>query len=143
MMDFPALEDIMPHRPPMLLLRRLIEAGENGAAAEALFAADSPFARADGTVDEAVHFELMAQTFAAFMAVKNLRAGTRAGDGYLTSLKNVAIRRPARAGEALRVAIRLIGAMEGFFVIQGEVSQNAETLAEGQVTILIPEGREP
>lgn len=142
-MDFPILEDVMPHRPPMLLLRRLLDVGDNGASAEARFDSDSPFARLGGVVDEAAHFELMAQTFAAFMAVRHAREGTRAGAGYLASLRDVAILGAARLGEALRVTVRLVGEVEGFFVVQGEVARNSQKLAEGQVMIFLPEGRDP
>ena len=140
-MNFPNLEDIMPHRPPMLLLRRLLAVDANGATAEARFDSDSPFARPGGLLDEAVHFELMAQTFAAFMAVRHAREGTRAGAGYLTSLRDVAILGAAWLGDSLRVTIRLVGEVEGFFIVRGEVTRNTEKLAEGQVTIFLPEGR--
>lgn len=142
-MNLPNLENIMPHRPPMLLLRRLLEIDDNGAMAEARFDSDSPFARPGGLVDEAVHFELMAQTFAAFLAVRHAQEGMRAGTGYLTSLRDVSVLGAAKLGEPLWVTIRLIGEVEGFFVVHGEVVRNSEKLAEGQVTIFLPEGRKP
>lgn len=132
------LRAIMPHQPPMLLVRRLLEAGDDEAEAEAYFDDDNPFA-AGGRVDEAVHLELMAQTFAASMGAKMARS-PRAGMGYLTSLKSLAVHGGAKTGEALRIKIRLTGRVENFFIIAGEVSQNDSLLAEGQVTILVPEG---
>lgn len=138
----PDLAALMPHQPPMLLIRRVIRAERDGGEAEALFPNGGLFATPEGLVDEAVHFELIAQTFAACTAVWKARTG---GDGepeagYLASLRSMEIHAPARAGEPLMVRAGVSGRVEDFFIVEGEVNQGGCRVASGQVTILVPGG---
>lgn len=136
------IRPLMPHQPPMLLVNRVITAGEDGGEAEALFADGSLFALPDGRVDEAVHFELVAQAFAACTAARKAQAGEKPGPetGYLTSLRSLTVHGDAYTERAVRVRVRLAGRVEDFFIIEGEVSQDGRPLASCQVTILVPGG---
>ena len=126
----------------MLLVRRVVRVERDGGEAEALFEDGDLFAAAGGLVDEAVHFELIAQTFAACTAVWKVRTGGSGGPeaGFLASLRSLEVHGPARTGEILTVSAGAAGQVEDFFVVDGEVRQGDRCVATGQVTIFVPGG---
>lgn len=136
------LEQLMPHQPPMLLVTRVTLAEEDGGEAEAVFGRGGLFVRPDGSVDEAVHFELVAQTFAACTAVWRAGAGRGAGPekGYLTSLRSLKIHGAADAGKTLRIRAKAAGRVEDFLIVDGGVTQDGRAIASCQVMILVPGG---
>ena len=81
-LTFPPLTELMPHRPPMLLLDRLVAAGETHAACEVGLRADGPFCGAAG-VPAYVGIEYMAQTVAAFSGWQRRCAGQPIEIGFL------------------------------------------------------------
>ena len=75
MTSFPVpIEQLLPQRPPMLLLDRLRRAPDRGVA-EALVAPGNLFRLPDETLHAAALFELMAQAYAAVRGVPNTVAG--------------------------------------------------------------------
>lgn len=130
------LSGLIPHRPPMLAVDTLIELTDDEAVSETVFSPDSIF-MGDGHVEEAVLFEMIAQTFAGAMAAGGRKAGATAG--YLVGLKRVSLHAPALAGLPVRVRAKIISRVEDFFVVQGEVHQQGQLLAAGQITVFVPE----
>lgn len=126
----------------MLLVDRVTVAEKDGGEAEAIFSRDSLFARPDGLVDEAVHFELVAQAFAACTAVWRARTGQGAGpeQGYLTSLRSLTIHDAAYMEKMLSIRAKATGRVEDFLIVDGEVTQEGQMLASCQVMILVPGG---
>lgn len=134
-----AAERILPHRPPMLLLKRLTACTELTAAAEARFPAESLFADADGRIDPVVMVELMAQTYAALRGYADLVQGQPVQEGLLVGARQVRILGAAHAGEELRVEVRTDGLYEGFALVEGEVRRGTELLAAGTVKLWVRE----
>ena len=81
-LTFPPLTELMPHRPPMLLLDRMVAAGETHAVCEVELRADGPFGGAEG-VPAYVGIEYMAQTVAAFSGWQRRCAGQPIEIGFL------------------------------------------------------------
>lgn len=81
-LTFPLLTELMPHRPPMLLLDRMVEAGETHAVCEVVIRADGPFC-GDAGVPAYVGIEFMAQTVAAYSGWQRRRAGHPIEIGFL------------------------------------------------------------
>lgn len=73
-MDLLPIEAYVPHRGTMLLIDRLLEAGEGHAVAEALIPGDGLFVR-DGRVPAWVGIEYMAQTISAWSGARARREG--------------------------------------------------------------------
>jgi len=63
--DFPPLIDLVPHKPPMLLLDRVLAYSNDVVRCEVQIRADSPFVE-DGQVPAVVGLEYMAQAIAAY-----------------------------------------------------------------------------
>lgn len=68
-MKFPAITDLLPHAPPMLLIDRIVEFDEHGVVCEASPAGDCIFAR-DGEIPGIVALEYMAQTIGVYANLK-------------------------------------------------------------------------
>ena len=81
-LTFPPLTDLLPHRPPMLLLDRMVAAGETHAVCEVLIRADGPFCEAAG-VPAYVGIDYMAQTVAAYSGWQRRSAGQPIEIGFL------------------------------------------------------------
>src|SRR2546423_1284379 len=78
----PPAADVLPHRPPMILIDELLEAGENALTARVLLRADSPFVQ-DGRVSSVIAIEYMAQTIAAMAGLRRRSRGEQVSRGYL------------------------------------------------------------
>lgn len=81
-MDLLPIDAYVPHRGAMLLIDRLLEAGELHAVAEAVIPADGLFVR-DGFVPAWVGIEYMAQTISAWSGARQRRDGGKPRLGML------------------------------------------------------------
>ena len=105
---FPPIEALVPHRPPMLLVDRVVECRGDVTASEATLRADHLFAR-DGLVPAEVGVEMIAQTVAAFVGIDALSAGEKPKVGFLTSCRDLVLHVPwFRIGDVLRIEVRRV-----------------------------------
>jgi len=81
-MTWSPIESYVPHRDPMLLIHRLLDAGPLHAVAEVTVPADGLFVR-DGRVPAWVGIEYMAQTIAAWSGARDLAEGREPRQGML------------------------------------------------------------
>ena len=79
-----SIEQVLPHRPPMILLDNFIEAGADYAICTLTITEQSPFYdAASQTVPAYVGIEYMAQTIAAYAGASNLAKGGAVKIGFL------------------------------------------------------------
>lgn len=120
----------------MLVVDELLRLEEGEAVSSTLISVGSPFVGADGLADEALLFEMMAQTFAAAMALSP--EGQSFTSGYLVGIKRLSIQGRAEAGRAVEVGVRVISQVDDFSVIEGRAEQDGRRLASGQITVYVP-----
>jgi predicted hotdog family 3-hydroxylacyl-ACP dehydratase len=132
---------LLPHRPPMALVDRLLASDGTAARAEATVAAEHLFARAGGELDPIALVEMFAQTYAAMQGFEDLCKGRPVKEGFLVGIRRIRIDGRARVGDRIEVAVRTVGAIDGFAVAEGEVRRGAELLASGSLKLWIPEPR--
>lgn len=132
--------DLIPHRPPMLLVDRLLSCsadGESGRVATAAGQADQVFWRADD-LDELVLPEMTAQAYACLRGWQDRLAGKRPGPGFLVGIRRfVCHRRPAQA-EDLLVEVSTTARIEDFYMVKGRILAGEEVLAEGELKLWVP-----
>ena len=134
------LPDLLPHRPPMLLLSRLDGFSATGSRATAELREGNPFLRPDGLLERAAYAELMAQCFAAGSGALARSVGKPPiVRGYLAALRDVAVHGDARLGETLAISVDLVAALSPATMLQGAVRSADRLLAAGRFTIFIPE----
>ena len=79
---YPPLEQLLPHRPPMILLDRMIEATDMGTMCEVTIGPQTLFI-GPGGVPAFVGLEYMAQAVAAYGGYKSYLAGEPLAIGFL------------------------------------------------------------
>ena len=123
---------LLPHRPPMRMIDRLLEAGPGTACAETVFEAGR-MGLAGGRVLEAALVECVAQTVAAQKA--HLAGGGPPSPGMLAGVAGFrVIRRPA-AGERLTIRTREDRQLGSLTLVTGCVFAGGERVAEGQLKL--------
>lgn len=120
----------------MLLVDELISLSGGEAVSRTVFSPDSIFALGSGELDEALLFEMMAQTFAAAAALEPKESPP--GSGFLVGLKKIKLRGRPKTDRPLYTKTKVISRVEDFSVLEGEVRQNDEILASGQLTVYVP-----
>ena len=140
---FPPPGELLPHRPPMLLLRAVRSHAPGETVCEAEF--DASFAHAcGGEVSAAFGLELIAQAAAAHHALGQTAAGgthIRAARGLLLGSRRLKLGvRALPVGETLLVTVRGGGEPPGpggLIRFEGSVEDAAgKVLASGDATVL-------
>jgi predicted hotdog family 3-hydroxylacyl-ACP dehydratase len=140
-----AAERLIPHRPPMRLVDRLLSFADGDGTAEATVPGGSVAAAEDGALDPVALVELIAQSYAAVRGYDDLVHGRPVSEGFLVGIRRMRIAGKAHAGERLLTEVRTVGSFEGFAVVEGTVSRDGETLASGTLKLWITgkEGSNP
>ena len=140
---FPPPGDLLPHRPPMLLLRSVLSHCQEETRCEGWF--DEPFAQAcGGEVSAAFGLELIAQAAAVHHALRQRTDGlphTPAARGLLLGSRRLALgARSLPVAESLLVTVLDGGqgpGLGGLIRFEGRVENAAgQLLASGDATVL-------
>ena len=75
MATYPEVTSLIPHRPPMLWVSRVLDVQEKTGVAEALIGPDHLFLRPDGTLLPETCCELVAQGFGVCEAYRRTQKG--------------------------------------------------------------------
>lgn len=134
-----AAEKLMPHRPPMRLVDRLVEYADKAGVVEAEVATDGLLVDTAGRFDAVALAELLAQAYAVVKGYATLRDGLPVRKGFLVGIREMVFERPVRAGDRLRIVVRTVADVEEFTVADGEVWRDAERVAYGSLKLWIPE----
>jgi predicted hotdog family 3-hydroxylacyl-ACP dehydratase len=102
------LTDLVPHRPPMLLLHGIQEATEEKCIAQVRVDPSAWYAQSDGSMPGWFGIELMAQTSAAYSWSRKRELGMPIGTGYLLGTQSYQSRvAKFPAGAVLEVEAKL------------------------------------
>ena len=132
------IERLLPQRPPMLLLDRLLSCTPTEGTADTLVAPGNLFRLPDDTIHAAAFFELMAQAYAAVHGYQNQLAGKPVSIGYLAGITRAIVHGAARVGDRLVVTVRQTALVQPFIRAEARVDRDGETLAEGELTLFVP-----
>jgi predicted hotdog family 3-hydroxylacyl-ACP dehydratase len=80
--QYPPLEQLLPYKPPMILIDRMIDATETGSRCEVTIRPQTLFIEPEG-VPAFVGLEYMAQAVAAYVGYKSFLAGEPMAIGFL------------------------------------------------------------
>jgi radical SAM protein with 4Fe4S-binding SPASM domain len=127
-------EEFIPHRPPMVLVDRLVQVTDTVIVAETDPGGDSIFSES-GVVDEVAFLEMIAQAMAARTGYIN--AGSEEPEvGFLVGVKGLKVYGNASVGDRLRVEIDGITEFGGGFgAARGIVMRQGTMLAEGELRV--------
>lgn len=127
------MRTLLPHRPPMLMLDRLMEVGPGTAVAEASLK-EGQLGVEEGRVLEPTLVECLAQTVAARKA---LEAGGGKSDvpGMLVGIAGFHVTRCPLVGERMTLRTREEKRLGPMILVTGEVFVGEECVASGQLKL--------
>jgi len=136
----PDIKHLVPHRAPMLLIDRIIEAADDAITAEARIDPASVFAMGDEGVPSYVGLEMMAQTVCAYDGLRRFEEGMAPPVGFLLGCRRYTVRRPYLApGAILTITAHMLvhdGAMASFDCIIRD--GDLVNFAEGSLNVYRP-----
>jgi predicted hotdog family 3-hydroxylacyl-ACP dehydratase len=130
-------ERLIPHRPPMRLVDRLLSFEDGGGLTESRLPAGSVLAGEDGAVDPVALVELIAQSYATVKGYDDRVHGRPVAEGFLVGIRKLRIPGKAFAGDRLLTSVKTVGTFEGFAVVEGAVARDGETIASGTMKLWI------
>ncbi|MBI4838578.1 MAG: radical SAM protein, partial [Nitrospirae bacterium] len=125
----------VPHKPPILIVNKLLEVSERASVSEAEISKDMIFVKADGRLDEASYPELISQAIAAQDGLKHTGNGESKLQGLLLGVKKLEILGAARAGDRLRISVYKTAKFGDFGIITGEIYKEKDLIARGEITV--------
>ncbi len=130
-----AVDDIIPQKPPMRVVDTLVKTGERSGEVTATVLENTPFVRENGIIDDAIYFEMMAQSIAAVNGFKQMGGSQSAPEGYLLGAKKFEILGTACVGDTLNISVYKYARFGDFGIVKGTVSRNSTVLARGEIKI--------
>lgn len=127
-------EALLPHRPPMLFVEKLVEREGDRAVAETVLPGNG-IACVGGRILPEYFIELIAQATALANGFDMLRAGKRPNDGMLAGVDSFQFFRCGRPGAALSIEIEKSFTFGPVSVINGVVTSEGETLASAEIKV--------
>lgn len=134
MTDLPHVGELVPHAGPMLLLDRVLEAGEGYLVSQVVVREDGLFDE-DGRVAAFLGLEYMAQTVSAFSGWQARLRGDRVKVGYLLGTRRFTTNVGEFAcGDVLRVTARKVvqdsvGMAAFDCTVEGDAAMQSATLS--------------
>ena len=129
---------LIPQRPPIVMVDTLWSAAESSAETGLHVSADNLFVK-DSVLWEPGLIEHIAQSSAAFAGYDTFIHGLAPRLGYIGEIKNCKIHSLPKVGTELRTRIRLIAEAVGVSLIAAETYVDDTLVAECQMKIFIKE----
>jgi predicted hotdog family 3-hydroxylacyl-ACP dehydratase len=133
---YPPIVELVPHRPPMLLLDRVLSYDGECVVCETVLGPNSPFAE-QGHVPAVVGIEYMAQTIAAGAGLSAREKGSASGQmGFLLGCRSLTIAVDTfNVGDRLTIEARRSWGETALGSFACKVQRGAEVLVEGALTV--------
>jgi len=132
---------LVPHKPPMLMIDRLLEVRERASLSEMTVLQEMVFVGKDGKLDEASYPEIMSQAIAAQEGFRRLGSRNPQQEGFLLGIKNIEILGSAKVGDVLRISMFKVAKYGDFGIIQGEVKRGDTVISRGELKVWQSNGK--
>lgn len=147
MSDFPPIEEVVPHKPPMVLLDRIVAYGKDSVTCEVDIHEGVPFFEKAGDqvgVPAVVGLEYMAQCIAAFAGMGARTEGVPKRIGLLLGCRELRLYTDTfAAGETLVVDARRTWGESDLGSFNCKIERGGRTVVSGMLTVYqgpLPEG---
>lgn len=130
------IEELLPHRPPMLLLDTVVGVEDRRMVCTGTVRGDCPFLR-DGVLSPPALLEVMAQATAALAGHTGRLAGNdEISPGYLVGARELTFAdEVVRVGDELVADVKLCQAIAGYGSYEGHVRRGDTVLCEGTLKV--------
>lgn len=133
--DFDIL-DLIPQRRPFVMVDRLTECDDDGAASELIFKEDNIF-RSGDVMTESGMMENIAQTCAARIGYLGLLNNEPVRIGVIGSIKNMQFLDLPRVGDTLVTKVSIVSVVFNVTLVKAKVFCNGKLMAEGDMKIAL------
>ena len=144
MLDVVAIQKLLPHRFPFLLIDRVIELSEDRVVALKNVTINEPFFNGHfpgmPIMPGVLILEALAQS-AAILALSII--GERRSLFMLTGIDKARLRRPVVPGDQLKMEVRLLKHHHPLWKMRGEARVEGELAAEAELSAMEVEGQLP
>jgi predicted hotdog family 3-hydroxylacyl-ACP dehydratase len=127
--------DLIPQRPPMVMIDRLIFIDDKSARAS-LYIKPSNIFCSDGVLIEAGVIEFITQTAAAFKGYLKMSKNKEIGEGFIGDIRNLVIHSLPPVSMEIQSEIVIEDELLGYTLITGRAFQEDTLIAEGEMRIL-------
>jgi predicted hotdog family 3-hydroxylacyl-ACP dehydratase len=127
--------DLIPQRPPMTMIDKLVYADERSAKGN-LFIRESNLLCENGHLCESGLIEFIAQTAAAFTGYNNKVNSSAVSEGYIGAVKNLVVTALPPVNAEIQCEIIVENEIVGFSIIIGKVYYANQVIAECEMRIL-------
>ena len=134
--SYPKPEQIIPHRPPILMIGSFHRIDGAGAAAKQLFQAGD-YAVEGERVTESALIECLAQAVAAIPGFAAKHQGRSPAPGMLVGVEDFEVFAPAMAGHELDILVKITRSLGPFSLAEGSISQDGEPVARGCLKLYV------
>jgi radical SAM protein with 4Fe4S-binding SPASM domain len=134
---------VIPHKPPMLLIDRLLEVNERASVSEMTVRGDMLFVDENGKLDDASYPEIISQAAAAQEGFRRYGGRTQLKEGFLLGVKKLEILGNSGIGDTLRISLFKTAKFGDFGIINGEVHKGEELIARGEIKVWQNEVKAP
>lgn len=136
-MDF-TLNEILPHRPPMVMIDGIIEGGSESARGRGTFREDD-YPVSDTGLTEVILIEGLAQTVAAMKGLKARQEGHPPAIGMLVGVENFEIHTAPLPNVEIQFLVKVEKQLGPFLLVQGQAFQKNKTIAAGNLKFYVLE----
>jgi predicted hotdog family 3-hydroxylacyl-ACP dehydratase len=130
------ITDLIPQRPPIVMIDRLTHADEKSATGQLLITEKNLFFK-EGHLSEAGITEFIAQTSAAYKGYQRLTSGQEIKRGYIASIKNLIIHSLPSLNTTIECNISIENELMGFTIVAAKVQCGKQPVAEAEMRIVI------
>ncbi|MDO9532503.1 MAG: hypothetical protein Q7O12_10290 [Deltaproteobacteria bacterium] len=133
------LEELLPHRPPMLMLDSILEAGTGRLLAEKIFQPDD-YGVSEGQVLAGALIEAMAQAVAAIQGLAAASQGDLPPKGMLVGVEGLTVLAPVNLGRRLAILVEITRQLRPFIMADGSIFQDGTLIAKGCLKFFVEGG---
>jgi predicted hotdog family 3-hydroxylacyl-ACP dehydratase len=128
--------ELIPHRPPMVMIDSVVEYGAQRIVARRLVQSGQPFVHS-GHLDEVALIEVIAQTMAAGDAMYAKSRGGEVLRGYLIGLTGLKLPSRAREGETIEITADCLKRMDGLGLFDVRATASGRVVAAGRFKLYV------
>jgi len=126
---------LVPHRPPMLIVHRLLERNEDTALAEAIVPTEGIFLGPQGGLLPEYFIELIAQSIATINGFDARKENRPPLIGYLVGIDNFSWINRVRPGETLQINLKKTFEFQAVTIMEGRVIGRNGLVACGELKV--------
>jgi 3-hydroxyacyl-[acyl-carrier-protein] dehydratase len=127
------IETLLAHRPPILMLNKLISCSNDNSHGIARVPERGPY-QDTGILPRVFFVEIIGQLIAASQAYNSLSASAAAiSSGYLVGVRQFKFYNESLAGDFLDIHCTRMNSLENLEIVHGCIARGSEILAEGEV----------